>query len=1614
MSRVSRIVRNIAIGLAGLVIFVIAVASIVIHTDWFANFVRGKIVAAIEDSTGGRTEVGAFRFDESYLEATVDNLTIHGLEPAGAAPFVQVHNVVVNIRLFTRLNQIVNISRVIVNQPRVHVMTLADGRSNIPSPRNPSPPKDKPLKPVVDLAIGHFKLNQGALSLEQTTIPLDAQADDLKARLDYNLLSSTYGGQVSFAPIYVMAGRRTPVRVDVKLPVTIGTDRIELHRATISTPASVLSLDGSVTNIRHPQIDAKLNATIGATDLRYGAGIDIATGADLPRYIQLVADVTASNSAIHVRNLRTTIGDSSIEASGALRDPNGSGAMNLRSTLALGQLARLFQTPANVAGTLTLNGNAKWESANSYSFSGNLAGEKIDVTQGTTSIHDVNLTSGVHADQNNIDLQHLILRAFGGSFEGNVGLNQMRFYRVDGNLHGFDIQHALAVAGTKLPYEGAISGPVTAQGDLKSTQSLIAQAHLTIAPGKTGIPVSGKLNADYSASSDDVRIQNSYLALPHTRLDLEGDLTKNLHLALKSRDLNDVLAATTVAPGTVVLNQGTLAFEGEVSGGVHAPKLTGHFDATNIAMEDRRFDSIAADLTASPSGATVANGVIARAGDGSGMRAQFSASAALANWKLPPSAPIRADLAINPADLADLAALAGQKDGGYSGPVTVTAHVTGTAGNPLGDVRLDAGKGTIQNRAFDQAHLEASLNDRLVTIPAAWIQGGAGRLNITGEFRHPANSFSTGQIHAKLTTTQLDLAKFPIPMPSDALGNLQANLDATGQLQAAPATPFLLSSVTGDITARGLKVGGEDFGNLDLNLRTSGNTANYNASLVFGTSNIRITGATRLEQDYPTTADATVTNLSVAKVLTAAERTDIPAKGTLSGTAHVTGTLSSPQGSANLELTRAVLYDEPVDRIRLQASYLPNRIDLQQLQITAAGADIQMNARYDHPAGNLQTGSATFEINSSRLDLARIHNVQTRRPGLAGAVQLSAKGSGAIASGNAAIGARLQIHDLDMNLAASGVHAQGENFGDLKLIASMASANRVQFALDSDLASSQIHGQGSVDLTAGFPVNAQLTIQNALYTKFAKLAGVALAEPSQVEAAVDGHVSVNGPIGHTDQLRGNLQLTRVAVTAKPQAGQARPIEITNQGPLTATLDHGAVQLQNAHLQGPETDLQARGTASITGGPMALTINGNLGLAILKNFDSDIYSAGSITLTANVRGTTAKPQMSGQVVLKDATFTYATLPNGISKANGTIVLSGTTANIQNLTAESGGGKLTLTGFAQYSEPMRFGLQLRAQQVRVEVQPGVSVIVGANAQLAGTSRSSAITGNATIVQVNYNPTTDIASILSKATPSVQSAAAPSPILENMHLDVRVRTASGLSVQAQMAQGLSATADLRVEGNVAQPGVQGRVSINEGQLVFLGASFSVDSGTINFYNPLRIDPILDISLETQAQGVQVTLRVTGPVDNMKLSYTSNPPLQFTEIVSLLATGKTPTSDPTLLANQPQVPQASFEQMGESAILGEAVANPVAGRLQRVFGVSQLKIDPAFQGGSALPTARLTLQQRITSNVTFTYTTALDDPNGEIIKIEWAFDPRWSAVATRDENGIFSVNFLYKRQFR
>ncbi|MES1261152.1 MAG: translocation/assembly module TamB domain-containing protein, partial [Acidobacteriota bacterium] len=1422
MSRKSRIVRNIAIGLVSLLALLLFATVLIIPTDWFRNYVREKIVSATEQGTGGRVELASFSFDEWKLQAVVTGFVIHGKEPPGAPPFVRVARAQVNIRLFTSLGRLLDITGLRVDRPEVNVMTLADGSTNIPTPREKSTSNQTVLENVVDLAVGHFELTNGLLSLDARRQALNIKGSNLRAQLAWNTLTRGYQGEVAIEPVYVVSGRSTPVRVQLTLPVSIQRDRIDFRNASVSTPASKVLIDGFVANMRDPKVSAHLNGYVATADLANIAGLAPLPSSAGPTRIDLDANATVASDAIQVTGLRATFGGSALEASGTLKDPHGNGSLAFRTELALGELGRLFRVGAKPDGVVDVNGNASLDAGNNYRVTGNIEAKRVSFLQGARRISNINLASALQADPHVLRLNGLRLSAFGAELFANASLEDFRRYSFEGKLRGLDIQRALREFGMSIPYDGLLSGSIGASGDTAApgTKGITAQARLAIAPGRRGMPLTGRINANYNGAADSVTLADSSLVLPHTRLTLNGSLNRQLNVALTSRDLNDLTSAISPdKPPVNIALASELRLNGVVSGSLTAPRFEGHLAAGRFSVEGRQFDSLAADVGVSDSNAAVRNGSLTR----SAMLTQFAGAVGLRHWKALPQGPVSADLSVRNGDLADAVVLAGGKPTGYSGTLNASAHVQGTVGDPQGKIEVESAAGTLNGVAFDRAQVQVLLTEQRATIPSAFIQSGNARADLTGEFQHPRDSFTTGHLQARLRTNQVDLAQLRMTgQKPNAAGTVRLTADVSGELAETAATPnnpnaksgteFLLTSVNADVAARGFTYQGQHYGDLTGSAQTSGQTVKYTADSNFAGSAVHLSGNTQLARDYPTTADANIANLAIERVLAVAKQPEIRARGILSGTARFTGTIANPQGSADLSLARAVVYDEPLDRVHARVTYAARTVDVPQLEILAGPSRIDLTARYDHPQGNISQGTAQFTMKSNRLDLARLRTVQALRPGLGGALQLNASGVASVSEKEP----RLQFSRLDANVEADGISAQGRNFGDIRLTASTGQGGRVNFALESNLAAASIRGQGNAQLSGDFPFSGQLSFTNVTYSHLRDLLGPASGQPAGFEGAADGEIELQGPAKKVDQLHGAFRITRLALTAPPGT-RAAPIAITNQGPIAATIDRGVIQIQSAHLVGPQTDLQVRGSASLPAQTLNLTASASVDLEILPAFNRDIYSSGKIAVAATVGGPLSQPRINGQLTLRNATLNYTGLPNGISNANGVISFNGNNATIAGLTAESGGGKVTLTGFVGYGDVVRFGLAAKAAGVRVRVQQGVSVVAGADLRLDGTSQNSILSGNVTIQQLNYAPQSDFGSILSTASTPVQAPSAPSPVLDNMRLNIRVRTTAGLAVQASLAENLQASADLTVRGTASHPGVLGRVTVSQGQLVF-----------------------------------------------------------------------------------------------------------------------------------------------------------------------------------------------------
>src|SRR5579883_240191 len=1610
----------------GFVVLLVVAALIVIQTNWFANFVRQKVVAAVEDSTGGRAEIGSFQLDLSHLTVRIRDFVLHGKEPASEQPLARVALLELRLKLFSGLTKVVDLRYLGIQNPRVNLIYLPDGTTNIPQPKTPSKPSNTSgLQTVVNLAVNRFELNDGLIKVLDQKASLSAHGDNLRVLLTYNSLHPSYQGNLSINPLIVASSTRPPLRADVDVPIALEPDAIRVAGAAIKTARSHIDLSASVENLKTPQIRAKLQAVVSLPELQQSLEVPFdATGPGTPQ--TLAADVAVSmqqaTRSLAIQTLHVSLGQTTLDSSGQLA-PGAASAANFHANFALAELARLFKVSSvKVQGDLDASGRVALDAQNNYRVDGNLASRGLVLNSGTQEPLGVSLNSPFHADPYLLSMDGIRVAALGGVISAKVFIENMQNLSAEAALHNFSIPVlTTAATGKHLGYDGLLNGLVVAKGDLKAkgTTGYTASTKLTIVAGHHGVPLNGVLNANYNGARSTVDLGNSYIALPNTKLSLAGSLNREINIALVSRNLNDFLPAInfgsdhpeTTLPLTLDPD-GELTLNAQIVGNLSAPRIGADLNLDQFAAEGHSLDKLGAHLAASPSGAAISNGAL----QGTGISAAFDGFLALHDWKPLPRSEVRANLTMHQADLAALADLGGESQLQAQGIVNADVHVSGTYANPLGGAVLEVRNGSIEQQPFDRFYLKTDLADRLITLSAFDLDVAGGHVGAKGTFQHPRESFTSGHIQLQLGVTGVQLAQIQ-PLSRQNAGIAGAiQLSAMGAADIRPVngtTEVVPDNVTADLTARGLKVQNQDAGELTAKVRTSNNKASYQLVSDFAGSNIRINGQTALVKSYQTVADLSIDGLSIQKALQIAGEGAIPATGDLSARAHVSGDMNAPVADLTFSLRHASAYQEKIDSLKGDLRYSNSSFEISSLNLRAPAGDIDVSGSFAHPANRYSTGAVRLNLRTSDIRLDKIQHVEDAKPGLNGIVRTNVDLSGDLSDRNGK--SELLIRDLNAAASLASLRLNNTSFGGLTLNAKTA-GSKLSFQLDSNLAQSTIHGQGDATLSGSYPVSAKLTFDNVRYSNLAPLLEAQNTGPVPYEALVDGTLSLQGPALDPDNLGGLLELTRLDLhtnaTASPTGAPAlRTVSLQNKEPIRIALNHDIVQIQNLQIAGRDTFINASGSVNLKSAtqPLDLHVNANIDMGLLQDFSRDFYSSGAITMDAGLHGTFAQPRALGEIDLKNANINYSEAPVGLSNANGVILLNGTNASIQDLTAESGGGKIAVGGFFGLGAGTpNFNLNASANRVRVRYS-GVSVTSNAKITLAGNVKRSLLSGTVSIQRLAYASSSDAGSLLSTASTPPSTPSSPSPLLSGMRLAVNIVTAPDIQVVSTYANRLSVIANLNLRGTAENPGMLGRVTVTDGQLVFFGNTYTVTTGTINFYDPNAISPVLNVSLETIAQGVDVTIGVLGPMNDLKLSYRSDPPLTFEQIVQLLATNTTP-ANPVIAAHQPTPPQQSLSQMGESAVLGQAVANPLANRVQRVFGLTQFKIDPSFAGSNGQPSARVTLQEKITSNLTFTYITDVTQTNSQIVRVQLDLTNNLSAVALRDYNGNVSLEMFYK----
>ncbi len=769
----------------------------------------------------------------------------------------------------------------------------------------------------------------------------------------------------------------------------------------------------------------------------------------------------------------------------------------------------------------------------------------------------------------------------------------------------------------------------------------------------------------------------------------------------------------------------------------------------------------------------------------------------------------------------------------------------------------------------------------------------------------------------------------------------------------------------------------------------------------------------KLEDSSSISALISVQGADIQK-LASENGSQISVTGTLSANLQVSGTFETPLASGNVEVQNVTAFGEHVDRARADITYTPTSLEVANGEIQSGQARITVTGAYNHPANDWNDGAVRFEIAASRLTLAQIKHVQDYRQGLGGGVELKANGTAKV------VKSAVSLTSLNGQLSLRNAVVDGRSYGNLELIASTR-LPMLSVAAKVNLSGIQLGGSGEWRMEGDYPGQAHFQIPHVTFaTLHDILPGERVRKELPFDGFIQGEATISGPLNKPDAMKADITLSAVQLSAGPNAqavGGVKPQDLTLKNAQTVRLEATlkSIDIRSAEFVAPDTTLSMAGRLTFDNrNPWDLTVKGRISLTILQIFNPNLLASGLSIADMAVHGPLMEPQIDGHLELQNASLFLRDFPNGVDQANGVILFDRNRATVQKLSAVTGGGNVTFeTGsFVGFRGPaLVYKIQASAQNVRYRSPEGVSVTMNADLSLIGTSDNSLLSGNVTVARAGFNPRTDVGSLLATTTKPVAAPSTPNEYLRGVQFDVSVLSSRSLEVQTSLTRNIQADADLHLRGTPERPVVLGNVTVNSGQIEFFGNKYTISRGEVNFYNPTKIEPIIDMDLETRVRGIVVDISFAGPLNKLNFSYRSDPPLETNDIIALLAVGRAPSAAGPLASSQTNT--TSYISTGSNTLLSQAIA-PVSGRLQRFFGVSHIKIDPQLTDITSIPQARLTLEQQVSTDITLTYITNLAVTNQQIVRVEWDFSKQWSVVALRDENGAFSVDFQYRKRFK
>ena len=697
-----------------------------------------------------------------------------------------------------------------------------------------------------------------------------------------------------------------------------------------------------------------------------------------------------------------------------------------------------------------------------------------------------------------------------------------------------------------------------------------------------------------------------------------------------------------------------------------------------------------------------------------------------------------------------------------------------------------------------------------------------------------------------------------------------------------------------------------------------------------------------------------------------------PFSGDLTADVSVHGSQEKPVGTGSVQIAHGRAYDETIQQ--LEARFRADQGTVTSaLAATLAAGSANANISYTP-----RTKQFNLQMTAPSVALQKLHAVQARNLPLSGTLRFSARGEGTFE--NPQLYAVLDAPELQLQ--------KNNSMSDVR--AELHVANRMaEIALNSRMAQSSVRAHGQVQLTGGYETNAAIDTTNIPLETL--LATYMPAVPEGLKGQTEFHATLAGPLKDKSQVEAHL--TVPVLTASYQS-----LEIAAASPILASYSHSVISIQPAEIRGTGTALRVQGNIPLAGQSRAnLTARGSVDMRVLRIFQPDLKSSGTVSLDVRASGSAQNPDFEGTVNLQNVNLLTPTAPLGLEQMNGRLDIGSDRLKVSSLTAQVGGGQISVGGSIIYRPELQFNLVLQSQSVRLRYPEGLRMVLGGNLVLAGNKNESTLGGNVLIESLSFTQDFDLAKFGEQFGGSTVPA---QPGFEDtVRLALRVQSTENLSATSSEVS-LEGRANLQITGTAANPVLTGRTDLSAGELFYRNVRYQLQRGIITFDNPNETRPVLNVSLTTTVEQYNLTLTLRGPIDNLNTSYVSDPPLATADVINLIARGKT-------------TQESDAAGQSTDSMIASQAASQLSSGLQNFAGLSSLQIDPLVGGNNQNPSARIAVQQRVTKNFLFTFSTDVSQPGSEIVQGDYQINRRWSVSVARDESGGVSVDGKFHKSF-